>query len=182
MAYAVIANTLVGLHLSRVAKRTRSIALRSEVLHLRSDSLAALGVLIGLVAVGLTNWTPLDPIVAAIFVVVAMVTAATSLRDVLHPLMDGALPESDRIKIDETLRSISSVRGWHNVRGRSMGSQRVLELHVLLDDDLSFVRAHELAEHVETQLSNALDGALVSVHYEPYDAELRHRREEHGET
>lgn len=181
MAYAVVANTLVGAHLASVARRTKSSALKSEVLHLRSDSLAALGVLVGLVAVAITGWTPLDPIVAAVFVVISMVTAGVSLRDVLHPLMDGALPEDDRKRIEETLASISSVRGWHNVRGRSMGSHRVLELHVLLDDDLSFVRAHEIAEQVESMLSQALDGALVSVHYEPFAAEMRHRREEHGE-
>ncbi|MBV6459287.1 MAG: Ferrous-iron efflux pump FieF [Fimbriimonadaceae bacterium] len=181
MAYAVIANTCVGAYLGRVAKRTKSVALRSEVLHLRSDSLAALGVLVGLVAVGITGWTPLDPIVAAVFVVISMVAAGASLRDVLHPLMDGALPEEDRTRIEKTLEGIPSVRGWHNVRGRSMGSHHVLELHVLLDDDLSFVRAHEIAEQVESALSEALDGALVSVHYEPFAAEMRHRREEHGE-
>jgi len=181
MAYTLCANTLVAAYLSRVANRTKSMALRSEVLHLRSDSLAALGVLLGLVAVGLTGWTPLDPIVAAVFVVIAMVTVGASLRDVLHPLMDGALPDADRKRIDETLGKMSGVRGWHNVRGRSMGSKRVLELHVLLDDDLSFVRAHEMAEEVESALSRALDGALVSVHYEPFAAETRHRREEHGD-
>lgn len=179
MAYTVLANTAVSAYLRKVAHQTGSAALRSEVLHLRSDSMAAIGVLLGLVSVGLTGWNALDPIVAAIFVVIAISMAAVGLRDVLHPLLDGALPKEDLAIIEETLRSIPGVQGWHNVRGRSMGTHRVLELHVLLDDDLSFVAAHDQAEHVEKALSRALDGASVSVHYEPYAEEMRHRQEAH---
>jgi ferrous-iron efflux pump FieF len=60
-----------------------------------------------------------------------------------------------------------------------IGTLRHLELHVMLDDHMSFVDAHDIAEQLEDEISAALGGALVSIHYEPYEAEIAHRMREH---
>src|SRR5688572_12210287 len=95
MAYALVANILVAIHLRRVAKTPSSTPLESEALHLRGDSLASGGVLVGMLLVGLTGEAILDPVVAAIFTVIAMIAAYAQLRTMLHPLMDGALPAEE---------------------------------------------------------------------------------------
>lgn len=181
MAYALGANLLVAIHLKRVAKATSSAALESEALHLRGDSLASGGVLVGMLLVGLTGEAILDPVVAAIFTVIAMIAAFAQLRTMLHPLMDGALPAEELRLLEKVLDSHKAVRGYHNVRTRRIGAQRWIDLHVLLDDGLSFVKAHELAEHIEDELSGSLEGARVTIHYEPHHAEVEHRAKEHGE-
>jgi divalent metal cation (Fe/Co/Zn/Cd) transporter len=55
-----------------------------------------------------------------------------------------------------------------------------MELHVLLDDNLSFVEAHTIAEQIEEEVRNALEGVIISVHYEPYEVEIRHQAEYHA--
>ena len=181
MGYALVANLLVATHLRRVAKATLSTALESEALHLRGDSLSSGGVLIGMLLVGLTGQAILDPVVAAICTVIAMIAALSQLRSMLHPLMDGALPASELQSLERVLDTHKAVRGYHNVRTRMIGSQRWIDLHVLLDDGLSFVNAHDLAEHIENELSRTLQGARVTIHYEPHRAEVEHRAKEHGE-
>lgn len=181
MIYAVIANTVVIIHLKRVAKQTNSSALEGEAEHLRGDVLASLGIIVGLLAYMATNWKQLDPIIAIVFTVFGAYFAIRQLRKVLHPLMDGALPPEELSRIETVLEEHPESRGYHLVRTRQAGMLRIVSLHVLLDDDLSFVKAHDIAEQIESELSQALGGALVTVHYEPYEAEIAHRRHAHGE-
>jgi len=179
MSLALLINLGLMSFVRQTADRTGSTALHSEALHLRSDLMASVGVLVGVGLVALTGQNRLDPIAAAAFTVIAMVTAVRQLVSVVHPLMDGALPPEEIAKIVQVLDSHTEVRGYHNVRTRIAGTLRHLELHVMLDDDLSFPMAHEIAEQVEAEISNALGGALVSIHYEPYEAEVAHRMKEH---
>jgi ferrous-iron efflux pump FieF len=181
MAYSALSNTVVGRYLLAQAAKTGSTALEAEALHLRTDTLSSVGVLVGMLLVGATGWTPLDPIVAAASVLVAMPIAVGQLRRVIHPLMDGSLPAAEVSALQQVLDSHPEVRGYHNLRTRQVGRRRFIELHVMLDDDLSFVAAHELAEEIEEELRDALGGATVSIHFEPHEAELKHRAREHGQ-
>lgn len=182
MGFALASNTVVAWHLRRVARDESSTALESEALHLRGDTLSSIGVLVGLLAYTATGWKVLDPIVAMAFTFVSMGVAVTQLRRVLHPLMDGSLPPADVQRLEEVLGTHPEVRGYHNLRTRSSGTLRTVDLHVMLDDRLTFVSAHEIAEQIEDEIRDALGQALVSIHYEPYEAEVEHRRREHGEN
>lgn len=181
MAFAALANTAVAVHLDAVARRWGSPALTSEAIHLRGDTLSSLGVLVGMLLVGLTGWPALDPLAAIVFVVVTIAMAFRQLARVIHPLMDGSLPKKEVERLEAVLDEHPEVRGYHNLRTRMVGSQRFIELHVMLDDALTFVRAHDLAENIEEELRRALGGATVSIHYEPHEAEIAHREREHRE-
>lgn len=179
MVFSALVNLGVSAHLAAVAKSHPSPALQGEILHLRSDTVTAVGLILGLIAVKLTNWSILDPILAIGFTAIMVVAALRQLRGVVHLLMDGAAPIEDIRVIEHTLENHVRVRGFHNLRTRTVGTTHHVDIHVLLDDDLSFVEAHDLAEEVEDQISRQLGGARVNVHYEPYHAELEHQRAEH---
>lgn len=181
MAFSAIVNTVVSWRLAKVADATGSTVLRSEMLHLRSDTISSLGIFCGLIAVWATGWTQLDPIMAAGLTLFVIYSAIRQLGSLIHPLMDGALPAEEIASIDQALRSHEGVLGYHNLRTRMVGSLRTVDIHVLLDDRLTFVGAHDLAEQVEDELSAALGGAMVNVHYEPYEAEMEHRATVHGD-
>lgn len=178
MLYTASANTAVSAYVARVGRKTESPTLMSEAMHLRGDTLSSMGVLVGMVAVGTTGLYVLDPIAAVLFTGVAMVFAVRQLSRVIHPLMDGALPEVELRRLEQTLNTRPEVRGYHNVRTRKVGAVRFIELHLLLEDDLPFVRAHEIAELVEEELCDVLGDAVVTIHYEPYEVEMRHRAEQ----
>lgn len=179
MTFAIVANLAVLSRLRSVSRHVASPALESEQAHLRADSVAAAGVLVGLALVAVTGAPALDSYVAAILTVVVVTLAIRNLMHFIHPLMDGSLPEAERSRLETVLRAHPDVCGYHNIRARTSGSERFIELHITLDDELSFVRAHEIAEGVEQQLSAAVGGAYVVVHYEPHVAEERHRAAEH---
>jgi divalent metal cation (Fe/Co/Zn/Cd) transporter len=58
---------------------------------------------------------------------------------------------------------------------------RLADVHLLLADDLSFKEAHEISEDVEDAIRAVLPNLDVIVHAEPYEEEMRHQNEAHGE-
>ncbi len=62
--FASLVNLAVAQVLLRVGRRERSIALEADGLHLMTDVWTSVGVLLGVAAVALTGWAPLDAIVA----------------------------------------------------------------------------------------------------------------------
>lgn len=180
MAYALISNTAVAAYLARVGKQTASASLESEALHLRGDTIMSAGVLVGMILVGVTKEPRLDPIAAAATAIIGMHMAIRQLSHLVHPLMDGALPKDQLERLERAIEQHPETRGYHNLRTRLVGSARFIDLHVMLDDNLSFVHAHEVAEQIEDEIRAALGGAIVNIHYEPYEAEVAHRQQAHA--
>ncbi|MFW5697805.1 MAG: cation diffusion facilitator family transporter [Fimbriimonadaceae bacterium] len=181
MAVPIAINLGMIAYLRRVAEDTNSTALRGEIEHLRSDMLATGGVLLGLILYWATGLYAIDPITAILFTLLAAYHAARQLNRVVHPLVGGALPPEEVKKIVKVAMSHPEARGVHGVKSQSTGQIKIVVFHLLLDDDLPFVRAHALAEEIEDEVSAALGGAHVTIHYEPYlEEHEHHERVPHG--
>ncbi|MCB0826972.1 MAG: cation transporter [Armatimonadetes bacterium] len=181
MGVAVVVNLVLIGKLRQVGKEEKSPALLGEAEHLRGDMFATLGVFAGLILYSVTGLQWIDPIAAIVFVAVGAVFAIRQLGKLVHELMDGSLPPDEVKLVEDALHEHPLVQGFHALKTRRIGNQRHVTLHVLLEDSLTFVEAHDQAEEVEDHLSRVLGGALVEIHFEPYRAELAHRRAEHGE-
>jgi ferrous-iron efflux pump FieF len=182
LALAVSSAATLGLwlHLRRVHRETGSDAIAGEVRHQAGDLAAGGGLLAGVGLAGATGVGAFDPLTAAVFAAVSGTLAVRQLRSVGARLLDPSLSEPCLRRIEEVLGRHPAVRGFHDLRTRDAGGVKVVEMHVMLDDDLPFVRAHAIAEEVEGQVSEALGGAMVTVHYEPFEAETAHRASEHA--
>jgi cation diffusion facilitator family transporter len=180
LATALGVDALVSRWLLRVAKETHSQALEAEALHLRSDMWACVGVLGGLAAVALTGEPRLDPLVAAVMTGVVAVNAVRLLRTTLRPLLDESLPPEEQALVERVLNADARVQGYHRLRTRLAGSQRLMDVHILLDDHLTFRAAHAVGEEVEHAIRRALPNVDVTVHAEPFEEEIHHQREYHG--
>ena len=176
---SVAVNLWVSSHVARVAKATESSALAAEAVHLRGDLWACAGVLGGLVATRIWNEPRLDPLFAALMTIFAFWSALHLLRETVGPLVDQTLPDEEERKIRAVLEKDARVLGFHKLRTRQAGSTRLADVHILLDDELSFVAAHRISEEVEDAIREALPNVDVIVHAEPWAEETAHQREFH---
>lgn len=174
-----IVNVFVGTYLSRTAEETDSDALRADAAHLKADVLTSAGVVLALLLVRFTGDPIWDPVVALVLSLWILFTAARIAFSAINQLMDIALPEEEVKIIEDILNSDERVKGFHQLRTRKMGSHRQIDAHILLDDDLSLIAAHEITEEVEDRIRAALDNVSISLHMEPHVRELRHRAVEH---
>ena len=177
---SIAVNLWVSGRIFQVAKETNSAALRAEGVHLRGDLWSCAGVLAGLVATYLFQNPLLDPLFAAAMTIFAMVSALHLLRDTLRPLLDESLPGEEEAAIRVVLEADARILGFHKLRTRQAGSARLADVHILLDDNLSFRAAHDIGEQIEDEIRRVLPNLDVMVHTEPFEAEMQHQRERHG--
>ncbi len=168
MILSVGANFFVSRQLFRVARRTDSLALEADAYHLTTDIATSGGVLVGLAIVKLTGWSVLDPIVAlgvaALIIHAAWDITQRSARD----LLDRALPDDERAKIEKILTDhAENYVGYHNLRSRKAGSHRHIDLHLVVDSQLTVEQAHDLCNDLERHIESALPQTTVVIHVEP---------------
>ncbi|MHB1417945.1 MAG: cation diffusion facilitator family transporter [Chloroflexota bacterium] len=168
MAISAGANVLVSRRLLAVAKATDSVALEADAYHLTTDVVTSVGVFVGLVVVKLTGWAILDPLVA-IFVALIIIKAAWDITQrSFVDLLDRSLPKKDRERIAAILDEHGDkLVSYHQVRSRKAGSERYIDLHLVVDGSANVKQTHDLCDHLEQDLHDALGTSTVTIHVEP---------------
>ncbi len=163
-------NLVVGLLLLRAGRAQRSITLEANGKHLMTDVWTSGGVVIGVVAVVVTGWEPLDPLIALAVAANIVVAGVALMRRSAGGLMDRALSGEDQAAISETLQAFErdGVR-FHALRTRQAGRRAFVSMHVLVPSDWTVQRGHDEVERVEAALRQRLPFATVFTHLEPLD-------------
>ena len=81
--------------------------------------------------------------------------------------MDRELPDEARLRIIEIVHQHPRVWGVHDLRTRSAGLQDFIQMHLDMDEKLSLLEAHEVAESVEFALQKAFPHAEIIIHQDP---------------
>ncbi len=170
---AAAINGGVAIILLRASKRLRSIALKADGHHLLTDVWTSIGVLIGLIAVQLTGWQILDPLIA-IGVAANIVWAGWRLlRETGSGLLDAALSTADLATIDEILQAHQQDgTQFHALRTRLAGSRRFVTMHVLVPGQWTVQQGHDLCDQIELEIARALPGTHTITHLEPSEDPL----------
>ncbi len=171
-AAAIVINILISRYLSKVARDTDSLALEADARHLFSDVLSSVAVLIGLIAVRLTGLNILDPIVALLVALLILKVGYDTLRKSFGGLVDVRLPEAEEIEIKSCIiEHYSEVVNFHELRTRKAGSQRYIDLHLVMPKNASVGEAHKMCDHLEQDIEYKLHHTSVTIHVEPCSIE-----------
>ncbi|UCC17110.1 MAG: cation transporter [Dehalococcoidales bacterium] len=172
MAVSIIVNIVVSRYLVKVSRDTDSLALEADATHLTTDVITMVGVLIGLVVVRVTGLYILDPIIAIIVAIIIIKAAFDITRKSFGDLMDTSLPEPEQKAITLCVQEhIGKVSGFHKLRTRKAGSQRYLDLHLVIPRMESLEQAHDICDHLENDINGILERAEVNIHVEPCDTD-----------
>ena len=168
---AALVNLVVGTVLVRVGRRERSIALQADGRHLLTDVITSAGVLVGIALVAIFDWYILDPIVALLVGVNILFTGYGLLRRSVTGLLDAAIPLADLERVEQILAEFRSREpvDFHALRARESGRQRFIYMHLLVPNEWTVKRGHDLADELTWAIDRALPGAHTFVHMEPID-------------
>ena len=170
MAVSIVVNIFVSRHLLKVSRSTDSIALEADARHLTTDVLTSLGVLVGLVVVRLTGLNVLDPIIALVVALLIIKAAYDITKKSFLGLMDTRLPKVEEDKIMSSIIEHSGeLVGVHKFRTRKAGSQRYIDLHLVMPKNVSIEEAHRMCDHLEQHVRNKFKNTSITIHVEPCD-------------
>ena len=175
IALSVIASILNGAlayAMLRKARAVRSMALEGDARHLFTDVWTSAGVVVGLVAVMLTGWIWLDPLIAIAVAVNIMREGASLVRRSADGLMDHALEPQVIAEIERTLAGFAhpTIRFDH-VSTRRAGARRFVDMHMHMPAGWSLGRAAALRASVEQALMSAVPGLRATIQLLPTDVE-----------
>jgi cation diffusion facilitator family transporter len=151
----------------QVAQATQSNLLVANAWHHRSDALSSLVVLLG-IGGALVGFYFLD-IVAALLV--ALLIAGLGIQQItqsIDELIDSALPTEELEKILSVIKSVPGVIAVPRLRSRRMGTQRLLDAHIIVSPYLRTSESHYISKQIEAVLQAAalIDDVLLHIESE----------------
>jgi cation diffusion facilitator family transporter len=165
MIISAIVNTFVSMKLYKVAKKTNSVALEADALHLKTDVYTSLGVAAGLGLILLTGIEVLDPVVAILVAVFIIFESYQLLKRAFSPLMDTAWKENEILELEKKLKILQV--NYHELRTRVAGNYRFIDLHIQIPENVSVGDAHRYCDKIEEELKGDYDNLNVTIHVEP---------------
>jgi cobalt-zinc-cadmium efflux system protein len=109
--------------------------LKAAFYHVIGDSLASVAVILGGVAMWMTQWYPLDSIIAAVVALILIWGAQTIIRDAFHILLEGVPKGINIQEVEKELTSIPAIKDIHELHVWSICSNiYALSTHALVND------------------------------------------------
>ena len=165
---AAVVSWIISRYLRRVALETDSSALRADSLHFAMDVYTNLALMVGLVAVALLQAPWLDPVLSILVALYILHEALQLIRHGLRDILDVQLPEPMQAEITRLIEAHKGeLVGFHNLRTRRAGSQKIMDFHLTVCKELTVEEAHAVTDRLEEQIRKQIPNADVIIHIEP---------------
>ena len=170
MVLSVVINFIVGKILLLKGREADSSAILGDGHHLIADVYSSLAVILGLVAVKITNISILDPVIAIAVAIMILKTGITLASQTADSLLDSSLPKDDLNKIEEILENYKAhgIKGVKSIKTSKSGSVKNIVLVIYFPCLMSLKNTHTLCDKIEVELERKLKNTNVVIHPEPY--------------
>jgi cobalt-zinc-cadmium efflux system protein len=127
--------------------------IRGAFLHMASDALVSVGVVIAGALIMMTGWLWLDPAISLVVSVIIVAGTWSLLRDSVNFSLDAVPPGVDQGKVEAFLRKLPGVAEVHDLHIWGMSTtETALTAHLVrpgaaIDDDLLHHACKGLKEH-----------------------------------
>lgn len=152
-------------------KKINSPSVIANAWHHRSDAFSSIGTMLGIggaIILG-QRWTILDPIASIIVSFFIFKVSYDIFIPSINELVEKSLSNEERVQIESLFKEFDSIKGYHKLRMRKVGTKTVIECHILVDEVLNIKEAHDIASEIESNIKNILgDSSFVTIHIEPF--------------
>jgi len=165
----LLANTISVFLLKSGAKD--NINIRSAYIHLFSDSLSSLGVIIGGILIYYFNIAIVDPILTLAIGAYVLKEGFEILKNSINILMEKTPEQINVLKIKEAIEKIPQVYNLHHVHIWQINDKEILfEGHVDVKEDISLSKVEKIRSDINFILSDkfGISHTTVQIEYDCY--------------
>ena len=157
----------------KVGEESKSTAVKADAWHHRSDAITSAAAFIGIsiAIIGGEGYEIADDYAALVAAVIIIVNAYLVFRPALNEVMDAAPSQEIVLEVKALASRVPGVHGLEKCFVRKMGFELFVDLHVLVDGNLSVREGHNIAHKVKDII--LLENPRiydVLIHIEPNDA------------
>ncbi|BCR04806.1 cation transporter [Desulfuromonas versatilis] len=168
LGISTAASFFISRHLKRVAAATDSSALKADSLHFAMDVYTNLALMVGLALISIFAVPWLDPVLSLLVGLYILYEALGLVRHGMEDVLDAELPTPVLQKVVDIIENFpGEPLGYHNLRTRRAGSQKLLDFHLTVCRHLSVAEAHRIADQLEKKIEHEILGSDVIIHIEP---------------
>lgn len=171
MLVSLIASAINGLlasHLIWAGRKENSPALKADGLHILSDVITSVGVLIGVGLAWLSGWWILDPLLAFVVAFNILWMGWRVLRESVGGLMDEGMTEEELADLNAIIaEQMKGALEVHQLKTRRAGTMVFVEFHLVVPAEMTVKVAHDICDNIETALCRRLSKAEIVIHIEP---------------
>ena len=153
---------------------TGSTAVTTDAWHHRSDAITSAAAFVGIsvALIGGKGYESADDFAALFASAIIMYNGLRLLRKAVQEIMDAAPPADVETAVRATAAAVPGVIGLDKCFVRKMGLEFFVDLHVVVDGELSVRKGHSIAHGVKDAVRRARPEIRdVLVHIEPEGAE-----------
>jgi cobalt-zinc-cadmium efflux system protein len=144
----------------------RELNIKGAYLHMVSDAVVSLGVVIAGLLMQYTGWYGLDTVVSIILIVLILISTWRMITDSLRLSLDGVPRNINIQKVEDAARKVEGVRDIHHVHIWAMSTtQNALTAHVVIDPGADL----QLAANIRSKLKHAMEH--LNIHHSTFEME-----------
>jgi cation diffusion facilitator family transporter len=170
VSFIIVIGTIIINFITTIYEQKRGQALDSSILmadalHTRSDIFVSMSVLVSFIGI-LLGFPIIDPIVAIFVAAMIFHTGIEITKESIEVLVDTSVV--DPSKIQSIVNQVEGVVDSHKIRSRGQHNKITIDLHVMVDPEISVHDGHDVASKVEQTLMDKIPGVRdVTVHIGP---------------
>ena len=154
--FSILVNEGIFHYTRIVGERVNSPAIIANAWHHRSDAISSVAALIGILGAHF-GYSIMDPLAGGVVAIMILKVGATIFAEGLRDLMDTGLSEDQTQEFQKIIDGIPEVIKFHDLRTRTLGGEIFMDVHILVDTDLTVTEGHAAAERVRRSLINAFN-------------------------
>jgi cation diffusion facilitator family transporter len=158
----------------RAGEKLGSTALRGDAWHHRSDAITSVAAFIGIsiALIGGSGYESADDWAALVACAVIGYNGVSLLQPAVAEIMDASAPKEIENRVRAVAAEVEGVRLIEKCRVRKSGLGLLMDIHVVVDGELSVRAGHAIAHRVKDRLvASELAVQDVVVHIEPHREE-----------
>ncbi|MCY7338639.1 MAG: cation diffusion facilitator family transporter [Sphingomonas bacterium] len=165
---AMAATLLLITYQRRVVAKTGSVAIATDRVHYQSDLLLNGSVIAALLLDQYVGLTGADAVFGLLIAAWLLVGAWRSSSHSINQLMDREWPESQRAAFLAAAADYPELKGLHDLRTRTSGSNHFVQFHVWVPGEWTVREAHDRLDLVEEALQARFPGTEILIHLDPH--------------
>ncbi|MGG9963897.1 cation diffusion facilitator family transporter [Ferruginibacter sp. SUN106] len=147
--------------------RENDINVKSAFLHLASDALVSLGLVVGGIIIHYTQLYWIDPLLSIIICLVIIASTWSLLKDSLRLSLDGVPENIDVQKIKTAALQVAGVKDIHHLHVWAISTNRnALTAHIILDNSTTMLQAQQVKEKLKHELEH------LNIHHVTLETEV----------
>jgi cobalt-zinc-cadmium efflux system protein len=156
--------------------KEKDMNIKSAFLHLASDALVSLGLVVGGMIIYYTHLYWIDPLLSMIICLVIVASTWSLLRGSLKLSLDGVPENIDIKKITQELLKIDGVKAIRHAHFWAISTtENAMTAHLLVSSELSNTEISKLKHHLKHELEE------WNVHHATLEIDFDHETEQHRE-